>query len=90
MAHPRPDGARCLRWQEGGLGLPARVEEATKDYRASMDVPGGIVGDRCVVRPGLRVTVKDPHAECGRWCKADGRTPAGVLAAATSGQAGAD
>ena len=65
----------CLRWQEEGLGVPAEVEEATEDYRDAMDVLGGFVGDRCVVRPGLRVAVKDLYAEYARWCEANGEKP---------------
>ncbi|MCX6022166.1 MAG: phage/plasmid primase, P4 family [Chloroflexi bacterium] len=39
----------CLEWQIHGLGEPDEVREATANYRAEMDVPGGFFSDCCVV-----------------------------------------
>jgi putative DNA primase/helicase len=62
----------CGRWQTEGLGTPAEVLAATEDYRDSMDVLGGFIGDRCVARSGARVAAKELYAEYTRWCESNG------------------
>ena len=37
----------CLMWQREGLKRPACVEEATREYRASMDTMGSFLSECC-------------------------------------------
>jgi putative DNA primase/helicase len=39
----------CQQWQEGGLGEPAEVTQATQAYQAEMDVLAEFITERCFV-----------------------------------------
>jgi putative DNA primase/helicase len=58
----------CLDWQHKGLGAPVEVTEATADYRASMDVIGRFIEERCILSPKVRVKAGDIYQDYKRWC----------------------
>jgi putative DNA primase/helicase len=41
----------CRDWQQNGLGVPAVVSDATKEYRDEMDFLAEFIADQCVVGP---------------------------------------
>jgi putative DNA primase/helicase len=41
----------CLRWQQEGLGEPAAVSDARKQYREEMDVVADFIADCCTSDP---------------------------------------
>jgi putative DNA primase/helicase len=62
----------CLEWQRDGLGEPKAVRDATKSYRAEMDVLGAFFDDRCVIGPDMKVTAKGLYLAYQRWCEDNG------------------
>jgi putative DNA primase/helicase len=65
----------CLEWQKDGLRAPASVTEATKDYRADMDVVMQFIEDCCIVDRGAEETVKALFDRYCNWCHANGEPP---------------
>ena len=65
----------ALQWQAEGLGVPAEVEDATAAYRDDMDVLGGFISDRCVVRGDFRSTSAELYAAYTGWCDTSGERP---------------
>jgi len=61
----------CLAWQREGLGTPEEVIEATKDYRASMDVFEGFLADECYRLPGAQAKASELYDSYERWCNAN-------------------
>jgi putative DNA primase/helicase len=64
----------CLDWQSEGLCPPAKVTNATKAYRAEMDILAQFIEDSCVETRDAETTVKalcDGYVE---WCHANGET----------------
>lgn len=59
----------CLAWQRDGLGDPVKVREATKGYRAEMDVLGSFIEECCVVAEHCRATAAQLYAAYSRWCE---------------------
>lgn len=57
----------CLAWQRQGLGTPPEVGEATRSYRADMDVLGEFLDSRCVIDSRRSVTAKDLYAAYRGW-----------------------
>ena len=43
----------CLDWQRDGLRVPAAVEQATAEYRDSMDPLNDFITECCVLTPGV-------------------------------------
>jgi putative DNA primase/helicase len=62
----------CLEWQRIRLAPPAKVEAASREYRAEEDRIGDFLGERCILGPGW-VTPKARmwSAYCA-WCKETG------------------
>lgn len=65
----------CLAWQREGLKPPARVRNATAEYRASMDEFGHFIEDRCCVSPEATVGASALYAEYKGWCEETGHAP---------------
>jgi putative DNA primase/helicase len=64
----------CLDWHRNGLKPPAKVTDATRAYRAEMDVVAQFIEDRCVTDRQADVTVKALYDNYVEWCQANGET----------------
>lgn len=65
----------CLEWRRIGLRPPASVTQATAEYRASQDVLGAFLADRCVQIQGARVKSGKLYGAYLEWCQASGESP---------------
>lgn len=65
----------CLEWQRDGLSPPAKVLQATEDYRVEMDVLSDFIAERCIVNPNVNAQAKDLYAAYSEWCAANGVAP---------------
>lgn len=66
----------CLEWQRMGLAPPAVVREQTEAYRASEDVIGAFLEERCERSAGARVQSGVLYGAYRKWCEAQGIKPA--------------
>lgn len=64
----------CLEWQKIGLGEPTEVIEATKSYRAEMDILTEFFSDCCVLHPNNTATSKALYEAYKKWCEQSGET----------------
>ena len=51
---------------------PATVTNATKAYRADMDLVAQFIGDCCIEAPGAEETVKALYSDFTQWCHDNG------------------
>jgi putative DNA primase/helicase len=58
----------CLAWQRDGLRQPDAVTEATRTYRASMDVVGNFLAECCADDPHGTVKAADLYRAYLAWC----------------------
>lgn len=59
-----------LAWQrDGRLGQPDAIRQATAEYRASMDVVGGFLADRCESNPRAWAKAGDLYRAYLEWCE---------------------
>ena len=59
----------CLDWQHEGLKIPAVVQQATDDYRASQDSFSDFVSDCCIVEPDAWVSSEDLRERYASWSR---------------------
>lgn len=71
----------CRDWQLNGLGEPASVHEATKDYRRESNIIGKFIEEECIVfrrdEPEYeqsRIPSSELYARYTEWCR-DNREP---------------
>ena len=57
----------CLDWQREGLKIPAVVQQATDEYRASQDSFSDFISDCCVLEPDAWVSSEDLHDGYDAW-----------------------
>ena len=62
----------CLDWQQRGLGAPASVLTATKEYREEMDTLGDFIDAMCVLSGTAMTTVKALYECYESWCDSEG------------------
>jgi P4 family phage/plasmid primase-like protien len=62
----------CISWQASGLGSSAAVEQATEEYRATMDWLGGFLEDRCDVGDGLEDVMAALYTDYVDWAHLNG------------------
>jgi putative DNA primase/helicase len=62
----------CLDWNLHGLGEPAEITEATKEYRTEMDVVGAFLADCCILRGQFSTRAAVIYAAYQKWCKTNG------------------
>jgi len=62
----------CLEWQEHRLDAPSAVTDATKEYRAEMDVLADFLDDYCIEAPDAFATSKALHTAFLSWCEKNG------------------
>ena len=56
------------RWKHEGLAVPAVILNATDEYRAEMDVIGNFLKERCIVKEGLKIRVRELFKAYQDWC----------------------
>lgn len=66
----------ALEWQQGGLGVPRIVRQATATYRAEQDLLGGFLHERCHVDPVASVGATELYKAYVSWCEESGDKPA--------------
>jgi putative DNA primase/helicase len=59
----------CLEWRWKGLGAPAAVTEATKDYFEAQDYFGRWLEDRCSLGEGMKDTPAALLSSFEDWCR---------------------
>ena len=57
----------CTDWQANGLKAPGKVRVATAEYRATQDVLGGFIAERCVMATTNRVSSKELWEAYVQW-----------------------
>jgi putative DNA primase/helicase len=63
----------CLEWQRHGLGLPAAVDAATREYREDEDVLGAFIDERCILDGEIDAsTLREAYEQ---FCKQLGERP---------------
>lgn len=67
--------AGCRAWHRSGLGTPDEVQTATDAYRADMDVLGGFLSERCLLKPPATVTAGTLYEAYLGWCHESGEKP---------------
>ncbi|MGL1576701.1 primase-like DNA-binding domain-containing protein, partial [Vibrio parahaemolyticus] len=55
-----------------GLRPPARVVEATDEYRSEQDTIGGFLDERCEIAPSATVVSSELYVAYSRWCEENG------------------
>jgi len=64
----------CLEWQKHGLKPPKKVQAATEEYRAEMDVLAEWIAECCVVTDKAKAMSSALYASYKQWCEATGET----------------
>lgn len=67
--------AGCLEWQQGGLGIPQAIRDATEEYREEQDVLARFIEEKCVVDAQAWVTSSTLYAVYVAWARAGGEEP---------------
>lgn len=63
-------------YQEEGLGLPAKVEAATQEYKEEMDGLGAFLTECCDTSdPLVKTGVRELYRAYTNWCYENGETP---------------
>jgi len=62
----------CLAWQRDGLGVSAKVKEATADYREESDRLGPFLAECCQTEPAAVVSRAAIYLHYVEWSKAQG------------------
>lgn len=62
----------CLEWQEVGLQSPAAVQEATAEYRTSMDIIGDFLEEVCIIQEGTKEPAAALYGAFQSWAKTTG------------------
>lgn len=65
----------CLRWQEVGLGMTGRIQEATDEYAKEMDIFGRFLEERCEQNDSLKTSTKNLYHCYVNWCQEEGEQP---------------
>ncbi len=65
----------CLEWQQGGLGTPRAVSEATKEYQEESDHVAAFLGEVCPLGKGLAAPCADLYERYKQWADQNGEIP---------------
>ncbi len=68
-------GAWVFEWKEQGLNPPAKVQEATAEYRDTEDTIGQFITEQCVVVESVRVKASEFYKNYQSWCEENGHKP---------------
>jgi len=58
----------AARWQKEGLVAPAIILNATEEYRGEMDVIGNFIKERCIVKKGVKIRIRELYKTYSDWC----------------------
>lgn len=72
--------AGCLAWQREGLKRPSAILEATRLYRAEMDMFQLWVDEECCTGAALTVRSKLLYENYRKWCEAGSIKPLSIMA----------
>lgn len=61
----------CLIWQTTGLNIPPEIVQATKDYRAEMDIIAAWI-DECTTKITGKTSARELYSSYTTWCDANG------------------
>ena len=56
------------RWRRERLKAPAIVLKATDEYRGEMDVIGNFLKERCIVKEGASIRIRELFKAYADWC----------------------
>jgi putative DNA primase/helicase len=62
-------------WHARGLQVPPSIRQQTAEYRASEDIVGRFIKERCAVGPGYKVQGGKLYEAFKRWCLSQGEDP---------------
>ena len=65
----------CLAWEASGLGQPASITQAVRQYRADMDTMAQFLENMCLAVPEARVKARALYQAYRRWCADQGVAP---------------
>jgi putative DNA primase/helicase len=65
----------CLEWHREGLLAPDEVRQATREYRAEMDILAGFLADCCIRGERERSYAGELYSTYRRWSEAAGERP---------------
>ena len=55
-------------WKREGLQVPAAISNATDEYRGEMDVIGNFFKERCLVKEGATIRIRELYKAYSDWC----------------------
>jgi len=55
-------------WKREGLQVPPAILNATDEYRGEMDVIGNFLKERCIIKEGLSIRVRELYKAYSDWC----------------------
>ena len=55
-------------WKREGLKVPFAISNATDEYRGEMDVIGNFFKERCTVKDGLSIRIRELYKAYADWC----------------------
>ena len=70
--------AGYYQWLEGGLKPPAKVVDATAEYRSEMDTMGAFIEEECIVDPIARVSSQGLYDQYKNWAETRKEYPVNV------------
>jgi len=62
-------------WKKHGLNPPAKVTEATAEYRENEDSIGQFILERCFIKESAVVKAGDLYQDYKKWCESMGFKP---------------
>jgi len=62
----------CLQWQQSGLGMPAAVKAASRDYQKESDVIGRFIDECCVLGREHEAQASKLYDSFKGWCERNG------------------
>jgi putative DNA primase/helicase len=62
-------------WKQQGLNPPAKVTDATAEYRETEDTIGQFIAEQCVVNESARVKASEFYKQYETWCEENGHKP---------------
>ncbi|HTV57671.1 MAG TPA: phage/plasmid primase, P4 family [Verrucomicrobiae bacterium] len=65
----------CLEWQQGGLGTPRAVAEATSEYQEESDQVAAFLGEVCTVEECKAAPCSDLFSRYVKWTEQSGENP---------------
>jgi putative DNA primase/helicase len=68
----------CLEWQQGGLRMPDKIQNATDKLIADNDDVGQFIDEECIVGPVEKIGKGDLYARYSEWARSGSRGALGI------------